>query len=730
MNQVFISCPDFETVHQWGQCIEEHLQQKSRPDHRQDGQKVVDTINCAKISYSFCRTPIAQNCVEVCANGSACFRPRRLLNEWHKPYDGHPGSEFDTADWLECPSSLHSFRALPHNQLEEGAGNHRFVNILRTALDELLSGSIFSDGDLAHRWKSDRAFDAPEGRTFLDFTQESEQKLLSVFPVHSHRIRTFIRELRGCQQEHALLLARLNIERLTRLLASASTSTSALEPQSWHHPILEAHNLGTWLLQTVTRELLDLAGRMFAWILWASRPLFLQELSCAMHLYWELPTSTVKPTRAELRALEDLGNSIGFICGGLVRVGCDQTVCFIDHEVKRCLIADREGMKYNFTYQGAQELLGLTCLHVLSWHTKGQQQQPRNTSSSADFYLSKGGLGLLCYACANWAQHCRSAETDSYYILGAIQEYLKDLLSSNSRYIWNKTEVPAFPEQIYWQNGILNECARHGFIELSRMCLDMGADINSKGRLSASSPLSAALSNQHWDLAAILIERGASYDLDVGQEAICVLHHASACGRGDIVNFLLQHRVNPNGANISAETALHCAAMSNQPEIVRQLILAGSDPNKATLLTKETPLHLAASLNCEGAVRNLVEFADTMAKNHQNWTALHCAAAYGHTNIVKIIIEHGADINDLTSSGLTPLALAIHYNHTSAANLIRSSSSKRSFFPYSDNTLLGHHPITPCCLSTQISAANLDVDERDKLKISVSSSRRYKYPYR
>ncbi|RVE40542.1 hypothetical protein evm_014808 [Chilo suppressalis] len=65
--------------------------------------------------------------------------------------------------------------------------------------------------------------------------------------------------------------------------------------------------------------------------------------------------------------------------------------------------------------------------------------------------------------------------------------------------------------------------------------------------------------------------------------------------------------------NNDGMTALHFAAIGSQPDIVRQLIVAGANP-----LTRDN----SGSQNINGA------------------TALHLAAQFGHTNVVKIFIEH------------------------------------------------------------------------------------------
>ncbi|VDL59696.1 unnamed protein product [Hymenolepis diminuta] len=51
-------------------------------------------------------------------------------------------------------------------------------------------------------------------------------------------------------------------------------------------------------------------------------------------------------------------------------------------------------------------------------------------------------------------------------------------------------------------------------------------------------------------------------------------------------------------------------------------------------------------------------------------TALHYAAALGHSNIVRLLIKHEANINSLNKAGYTPLFLAIQHNHAEIARYL------------------------------------------------------------
>jgi ankyrin repeat protein len=53
---------------------------------------------------------------------------------------------------------------------------------------------------------------------------------------------------------------------------------------------------------------------------------------------------------------------------------------------------------------------------------------------------------------------------------------------------------------------------------------------------------------------------------------------------------------------------------------------------------------------------------------------LHIAAAMGHKEVVKILIEEGGDVNEINADGHTPLDMA--ENHPEVANLLRKHGGK------------------------------------------------------
>jgi ankyrin repeat protein len=177
---------------------------------------------------------------------------------------------------------------------------------------------------------------------------------------------------------------------------------------------------------------------------------------------------------------------------------------------------------------------------------------------------------------------------------------------------------------------------------------------------------------------------------------------ADAAEQGDKarVRALLDTRVDVNAAQIDGTTALHWAAYHDDAEtaallvragahvnavnryglpplsvacssgssgVVKLLLAAGADAN-ATMKGGETVLMSARSGNHE-AVKALSCMAPGTTRERLGQTALMWAAAEGHADVVRALIEAGADINVTLDSGFTPFLFAVREGHIDVARV-------------------------------------------------------------
>ncbi len=122
-------------------------------------------------------------------------------------------------------------------------------------------------------------------------------------------------------------------------------------------------------------------------------------------------------------------------------------------------------------------------------------------------------------------------------------------------------------------------------------------------------------------------------------------------------------------------TPLHFAAFFNQPAIARELIGSGADAGAVSMNPMEvTPLHSAAAARATEIVRLLVEHgAPVNAKQHGGWTALHAAADNGDEDMVKILLQHGADPLAQNDDGKTPAQIAQLKGRVEALKLLSAA---------------------------------------------------------
>jgi ankyrin repeat protein len=123
------------------------------------------------------------------------------------------------------------------------------------------------------------------------------------------------------------------------------------------------------------------------------------------------------------------------------------------------------------------------------------------------------------------------------------------------------------------------------------------------------------------------------------------LHWAVQLDDPNTVEFLLRAGARPNAANDTGVTPLYLACMNRNAEMVDKLLAAGANPN-AALLKGETVLMMCARSGATAAVRSLaIRGADVNAKEPlHGQTALMWAAAQRRPDVVKILVEAGANI--------------------------------------------------------------------------------------
>src|SRR5437660_12685432 len=82
----------------------------------------------------------------------------------------------------------------------------------------------------------------------------------------------------------------------------------------------------------------------------------------------------------------------------------------------------------------------------------------------------------------------------------------------------------------------------------------------------------------------------------------------------------------------------------------------------------EISLHRAAQRGDNESLRRLIQNGITnvqtnINEKHIGWTQLHFASICGHNECVKILLKHGANVDEKDNIGHTPLVLASMYSH-------------------------------------------------------------------
>ncbi len=144
------------------------------------------------------------------------------------------------------------------------------------------------------------------------------------------------------------------------------------------------------------------------------------------------------------------------------------------------------------------------------------------------------------------------------------------------------------------------------------------------------------------------------------------------------VSALLAAKADPDAKDENGVRAIHYAAGEPDPALLRTLIVAGADIN-AKGRSGKTPIMEAARLGMLQNVRILIDAGaklDVCDDLDRNVLMFGAMAKQSSTDIVKLLLESGAPDFTFTSTGETPLFLAIDHGNTDTALFLLDNIEK------------------------------------------------------
>ncbi|XP_071505517.1 LOW QUALITY PROTEIN: transient receptor potential cation channel subfamily A member 1 homolog [Diadema antillarum] len=209
-----------------------------------------------------------------------------------------------------------------------------------------------------------------------------------------------------------------------------------------------------------------------------------------------------------------------------------------------------------------------------------------------------------------------------------------------------------------------------------------GADVNAKDTYGIT-PLHLAAIRDNEVAASELLSIN-SIQVDVCDcQMMTPLHMACTHGSDTIASMLVEKGAALTSTDEENGTPLHAACQEGHEEIVKLLFAAGDKQGLVgqmltdTNTDRSTPLHLAVDNGYLEIVSLCVEKGANVNCHRDNRsTPLHAACIAGHLEIVKLLLDKGAHINAFNADRATPLFRACSFNRFKVVEYLLEKGAK------------------------------------------------------
>ncbi|KAF8791198.1 Ankyrin-1 like protein [Argiope bruennichi] len=374
------------------------------------------------------------------------------------------------------------------------------------------------------------------------------------------------------------------------------------------------------------------------------------------------------------------------------------------YEIAKSLINHKKEMAtelqvINYVNQPNKE--GETATHYASSINKDQIHYPTEDKDMIALILQHGGSVTT--------ETKKNSETAIHYVCrvgneDVLKEIIARLPQSKLQIACNKQAANGWSPLLYacdcgksqvvqllLQNGArvdvfdvegragLHLAAEHGHADVIEILLNHKAFVNVRTKRGMT-PLHHAAGQGHTNVVKLLVDKyGAAIDgLTLSKQT--ALHLASHQGRFETCRTLLDMGADPNATDNRGQTPLLLAAENDHSEVVKLFLQLKPDLVSKASSSGITCAHIAAQKGSVAVIKGLMKFDPklvTTARSKNNSTALHQAASGGNADVVKVLLESGANPTDETDEGYTALHLAAKYGHVEVLHALKSAMSWR-----------------------------------------------------
>ena len=234
-------------------------------------------------------------------------------------------------------------------------------------------------------------------------------------------------------------------------------------------------------------------------------------------------------------------------------------------------------------------------------------------------------------------------------------------------------------------------------LEIVKLLLDKGADVNLKPRLKMKTPLFLACENENLEMVNLLLEKDADVKLlndDLRSDEKDISPLFKACETG---NIYIAKRLLDEDADLKIKvsyyprrTAFFIACTHNKTEIVKLLIETHPKKLNTDDFCVQKALHEACRENCVNFIKFLLSKTETFniidlnkiddyykfskfeIPDNTHDTPLYAACKKGHNKIVELLLAKGADVNKVNTNTKedTPLYAACEEGHNEIVELL------------------------------------------------------------